>query len=365
MNKAVRKIMMKKWKNLTAGLLLCALLAGCGSAGDTGDSDGGAGNTLIVFNYGDYIDMDTIKMFEEETGITVEYEQYVTPEDMYTKYQSGAIPYDLICTSDYMIQKMIQAGQVLPVDKSEMEYYENLDPVYLEFCEEFDPGNQYAVPYFFGTVGICYNTSMVEEEVTSWDILWNEAYSRELIMENSMRDAFLVPLKLAGQSINTTDEAQLLEAQERLKRQKKLVMAYMVDETRDAMISGDAALGVIYSGDATAAMEVNEDLDYAIPEEGSNIWFDCWFLPDTCRHKENAQKFIDFMNRVDIAGMNFDYIYYGTPNKALYEELDDETKEDPTIFPPEDVMEKLEVYQYLGPETEALYNRLWKELKAY
>ena len=153
-------------------LMLTLALSGCTSGGSSADGSG-AENTLIVFNYGDYIDMDTIKMFEEETGITVEYEQYVTPEDMYTKYQSGAIPYDLICTSDYMIEKMIQAGQVLPVDKTGMEYYENLDPVYLEFCEAFDPGNQYAVPYFFGTVGICYNTAQVEEEVSSWEILWD------------------------------------------------------------------------------------------------------------------------------------------------------------------------------------------------
>jgi len=139
----------------------------------------------------------------------------------------------------------------------------------------------------------------------------------------------------------------------------------MVDETRDAMIAGDAALGVVYSGDATAAMEMNEDLDYAIPEEGSNIWFDCWFMPDTCRHPENAQKFIDFMNRPDIAAMNFDYVYYGTPNRAVYDELDDETKADVTIFPPEDVLAKCEVYQYLGEEYETFYNRMWKELKAY
>ena len=347
---------------LLAAVLLFSL-TGCGSSADTADA--GGDNTLIVFNYGDYIDMETIHMFEEETGIQVKYEQYVSPEDMYTKYQSGAIDYDLICTSEYMIEKMIQAGQVLPVDKSAMENYGNLDPVYLELCEAFDPGNQYAVPYFFGTVGICVNTAQVEEEVSSWDILWDENYKGTIIMENSMRDAFIVPLKLAGQSINTTDEAQLLEAQEQLKRQKHLVMAYMVDETRDAMISGDAALGVIYSGDATVAMEYNEDLDYVVPEEGSNIWFDCWFLPDTCKHQENAQKFIDFMNRADIAAMNFDYVYYGTPNKAVVEELDEETLEDQTIFPPEEVLEKLEVYKYLGEDTEKLYNRLWKELKAF
>ena len=246
-----------------------------------------------------------------------------------------------------------------------MEYYENLDPTYLEFCRAFDAENEYAVPYFWGTVGILYNTEMVEEEVDSWDILWDEKYGNQIIMENSMRDAFEVPLKWKGKSLNTTDEEELREAQALLMEQKKMVMAYMVDESRDAMIAGDAALAVIYSGDATAAMEANENLDYVVPEEGSNIWFDCWMIPDSCKHQENAQKFIDFMNREDIARINFDYVYYGTPNKALYESLDEETKEDYTIFPAESTLEKCEVYKYLGSEIESFYNQLWKELKAY
>ena len=354
---------------LAVMLLMLTVLASCagdgsGAAGGETAAAGGE-NTLVVFNYGDYIDSETLSMFTEETGIKVQYEQYVTPEDMYTKYQSGAIPYDVICTSDYIIEKMIQAGEVQEIDRSGMEYYDNLDPVYLDFCKAFDPENKYAVPYFWGTVGICYNTALVDEEIDSWDILWDEKYAGQLVMENSMRDAFIVPLKLAGKSINTKDEAELLEAQEQLKVQKPLVMAYMVDESRDAMIAGDAAMAVIYSGDATAAMEYNEDLDYVVPQEGSNIWFDCWFIPDSCRHKENAEKFIDFMNREDIAAMNFDYVYYGTPNKAVYDSLDEETKEDTTIFPDEEALMRCEVYKYLGEETEKFYNRLWKELKAY
>ncbi|MCD8009370.1 MAG: ABC transporter substrate-binding protein [Lachnospiraceae bacterium] len=345
---------------LSAALLLTALLTGCG-----GETSASSENTLVVFNYGDYIDRDTIEMFEEETGIQVEYEQYVTPEDMYTKYQAGGIAYDLICTSDYMIEKLIREGEAQTIDTDSMEYYDNLDETYLEFCRSFDPDNAYAVPYFWGTVGICYNTEMVEDEVSSWDILWDETYANQIIMENSMRDAFLVPLKLLGYSLNTVADLELREAQTLLMEQKELVMAYLVDESRDAMIAGDAALAVIYSGDATAAMESNEALDYVVPEEGSNIWFDCWMIPASCTHKEAAQKFIDFMNREDIAAMNFEYVYYGTPNAAVYESLDEETKEDYTIFPDEETLEKCEVYQYLGKEAETLYNQLWKELKAY
>lgn len=336
--------------------------------GITGCSDDTASqedNTLVIFNYGDYIDRETIQMFEDETGIDIKYEEYITPEDMYTKYQSGGIDYDLICTSDYMIEKMIQDGEAQTINTSDMEYFGNIDQKYMEFCKTFDPDNQYAIPYFFGTVGILYNEEMVDEEVDSWSVLWNEKYQNQIIMENSVRDAFIVPLKLEGYSINTTDKNALREAQKMLMEQKHLLAAYLVDETRDAMISGDAAFGVIYSGDATVAIEENENLTYVVPKEGTNIWFDCWMIPKSAKHREAAEKFIDFMNRPDIAMMNFDYIWYGTPNKAVYDELDDETKADPTIFPDEDTMNKCEVYQYLGAEMDTFYSRLWKEIKAY
>lgn len=341
--------------------IIAAACAGCGQNQEEAVDE----NCLVVFNYGDYVDTDTIRMFEEETGIQVKYEEYVTPEDMYTKYKSGAIDYDLICTSDYMIEKMIQGGEALEIDTSQMEYYDNIGDEYLDFCKAFDPQNSYAVPYFWGTVGILYNQEMVKEDVTSWSILWDEKYKDQIIMENSMRDAFLVPLKWKGYSLNTKDKTQLREARSLLMEQKPLVEAYLVDESRDAMISGDAAMAVIYSGDATVAIETNEDLAYAVPEEGSNIWFDCWMIPKSAKHKKEAEMFIDFMNRPDVASMNFDYIYYGTPNTAVNESLDEETLEDPTIFPEEETMNKCEVYQYLGEELETYYNQMWKELKSY
>ena len=355
---------MKKFKVYLCLLVASGvLLGGCGGSETENVTD--SGNTLVVFNYGDYIDFSTIEMFEKETGIRVEYEQYVTPEDMYTKYQSGNIPYDLICTSDYMVEKMIRNGEAKKIDTDSMEYYDNLDPTYLEFCQAFDAENEYAVPYFWGTVGILYNTELVDEEVDSWDILWNEKYENQIIMENSMRDAFEVPLKWRGKSLNTTDEEELREAQAMLMDQKKLVMAYMVDESRDAMIAGDAALAVIYSGDATAAMEANENLDYVVPEEGSNIWFDCWMIPHSCKHQENAHIFMLFIFGVDIARINFDYVYYGTPNKAVYDGLDEETKEDYTIFPEDDTLEKCEVYKYLGSERECFKQQCGNQLYAY
>lgn len=348
-----------RWVLGAALLVMVCLLGGC-RANTSIQKE----NELVVFNYGDYIDRDTLKMFEKETGIKVKYEEYVTPEDMYTKYNSGVIDYDVICTSDYMIQKLAMEKELIPLDWSSMENRDNLDPRYLEICSGFDPDNRYACPYLFGTVGILYNQKEVKEEVDSWSILWNPTYKDEIIMQDSMRDAFMVPLKWKGYSLNTKSKKELKEAQRLLIDQKPLVEAYLVDESRDALIAGDASMAVIYSGDAEVAIEANEDLSYAVPREGTNIWFDCWFVPKSCKHKEEAMKFIDFMNREDVAALNFDYILYGTPNKAVYESLDEETREDSTIFPDEATLGKCEIYNWLGEDMETYYSRLWKELKA-
>lgn len=355
------KIILGTFALIVLFIISTVMFTGCFSSNQKNDNE----NTVTVFNYGDYIDVNVLKTFEKETGIQVKYEEYVTPEDMYTKYKSGVINYDVICTSDYMVEKMMQEGEVQKIDTSSMEYYKNIDKKYLDFCKVFDPTNEYAVPYLWGTVGILYNTKVVKEKVDSWSILWNKKYDDQIIMQNSMRDAFMVPLKWKGLSLNTTNPKELVQAQSLLLKQKPIVEAYLVDEARDAMVSGDASMAVIYSGDATVAMKENEDLDYVVPKEGSNVWFDCFLIPKTAEHKEAAEKFIDYMSRQDIAQKNFDYIYYGTPNKAVYDALDDETKEDYTIFPEEATLNKCEVYKYLGEKTDQYYNRLWKELKSY
>ena len=182
-------------------LLIISTIAftGCFSSGKKSDDK----NTVTVFNYGDYIDVSVLKTFEKETGIKVKYEEYVTPEDMYTKYKSGVINYDVICTSDYMVEKMMQEGEAQKIDTSSMEYYKNIDEKYLDFCKAFDPTNEYAVPYLWGTVGILYNTKVIKEKVDSWSILWDKKYDDQIVMQNSMRDAFMVPLKWNGISLNT------------------------------------------------------------------------------------------------------------------------------------------------------------------
>lgn len=349
--------MKKKLILIFCTLAVAVFSGGCGKKTE---------NTLTVLNYGKYLEPEVLEMFEEETGIKVDYEEYITPENMYTKYKAGAIDYDLICTSDYMVEKLIKEGQVLEMNYDNLPLVQNLDETYFDFSKSFDPNNKYSLPYFFGTVGILYNTEMVDEsKVDSWDILWDKDYEGQIIMPDSVRDAFMVSLKRLGYSINTTNEEQLREAQKLLLDQKSLIYSYLVDEAQDEMIAENAAMAVVYSGEAGFAMEFNDHLAFSVPKEGSNMWIDSWFIPKTCTNQENAEKFLNFLCREDIAMMNFDYVYYATPNNKVVEQLDSKLQENTTIFPPKELLDNCEVLKSLDDTTTTLYSELWLELKAY
>lgn len=336
-----------------------AMLTGCGSK--SADSAG----EVIVYNWGEYMDPDVLTMFEEETGIKVVYDEFETNEIMYPKIESGASEYDLICPSDYMIQKMIQNDLLAEINKDNIPNLKNIGADYIEQSKQFDPENKYSIPYCWGTVGILYNKTMVDEPITSWDVLWDEKYKDNILMQDSVRDAFMVSLKRLGYSMNTTNETELQEAKDALIEQKPLIQAYVIDQVRDKMIGGEAAIGVIYSGEAIFTQRENPDLEYVIPEEGTNIWIDSWVIPKNAPNKENAEKFIDFLCREDIALKNFEYITYSTPNTAAQALIEDEDiKNSKVAFPDLESLNGLETFSYLGDEYDAVYNELWKEVKS-
>lgn len=353
---------MKKIHILFLPLAAALFLGGCGSTADAADTED---NTLIVLNYGKYLEPSVIEQFEEETGIKIKLEEYESPEEMYTKFTAGSICYDVVCTSDYMVERLISEGEASPIDFSGFSNYGNLNPDIIEASRIFDPENQYSMPYFYGTLGILYNTTMVsEEETQSWNILWDDTYRDSIIMQNSVRDTFVPALRLLDCDINTEDEGELTDALSLLTLQKPIVYAYYVDETADEMVAGNAAMALVYSGEAAYAMELNDDLSYAVPKEGSNLWIDSWFIPKRCAHRENAEKFLDFLCREDIAMANFEYVCYASPNQKVVDALDEDTKNDPTIFPPEEILENCTVYKQLGIDTTERYSYLWKTLKS-
>lgn len=359
--------MRKSIKRLTAAVLFMSItvsstffLTACKN------NDVSSKNKIVVFNYGDYIDSTLLDKFEKETGIKVVYEEFLTPEAMYTKFKNGAVDYDLICCSDYMLDKMIKEKDVRKIDYDKMKYIKNIGKKYWDMSKSFDKTLSYTVPYYWGTVGILYNTEMVDKVPDSWDVLWDKKYKNNIIMQNSVRDSFIPALVGHGYSINTTDKNELRTALNDLKQQKEIVQSYLVDEIRDDMANNQAALGLIYSGEASIAQDYNDKLEYVVPKEGSDIWMDSWVIPKKGKNYDGAVKFLDFLCREDVAMTNFEYVYYSTPNEAVLDQIDDEEKaERNAIFPSDDVIDRCKVFKYLGKDAEEYYNRLWKELKVY
>lgn len=324
-----------------------------------------SGEKVIVYNWGEYLDPKTIELFEKETGISVTYEEYETNEIMYPKILSQAIAYDVVCPSDYMIQRMIENDLLAEINWNNIPNIKNMDSTYMEQSKSFDPENKYSVPYCVGTVGILYNKSMVKEPVDSWNILWDPKYKDSILMQDSVRDAFAVALKRLGYSINATEVDQLAAATENLIEQKPLVQAYVVDQVRDKMIGNEAALGVIYSGEAGYTKRENPDLEYVIPKEGSNVWIDSWVIPKNSKNKENAEKFINFMCRPEIALMNFEYLTYSTPNLKAREMIEDEDiRNSKILFPEPEDLTNCETFQFLGDDVDSYYNELWNKVKS-
>ena len=322
-------------------------------------------NQVIVYNWGEYLDPEVITLFEKETGINVVYEEFETNEIMYPKVQSGAIAYDVVCPSDYMIQRMIENDLLAELNFDNIPNIKNSGQEYFKQSRQFDSENKYSVPYCWGTVGILYNKTMVDEPIDSWSVLWDEKYKDSILMQDSVRDAFAVALKYKGHSLNSTDLDELEEAKELLIKQKPLVQAYVIDQVRDKMIGNEAAIGVIYSGEAIYTQLENPNLEYVIPKEGSNVWIDSWVIPKNAKHKENAEDFINFLCRPDIAKMNFDYITYSTPNTAARELIEDPAIRNSKIaFPDASELERCETFQFLGDKNDAIYNKLWREIKS-
>ena len=328
--------------------VMCFLFASCGDDREV----------VRVYNWGDYIAPGVIDQFEEEENIRVIYEMFEMNEDMYTKVKNSNNAYDVLIPSDYMIERMIDENLLAPIDFANITNYNAIDDAYKNLS--FDPENKYSVPYTWGTVGILYNKTMVEEPIDSWGALWDAKYENNIIMMNSQRDAIGVALKYLGYSLNTLEQSALEAAKQKLIEQCPLVLTWVVDEVKDKMIGGEAALALVYAGDAVYCKSYNEDLEYVIPKEGSNIFFDSMCIPKNCRNKAAAEKFINFMCRPDIAAQNAEYIGYSSPSTAA-RELMGEAGNDPTAYP--DIAKyNLEIFSSLGDKTK-IYDEIWTEIK--
>jgi len=323
---------------------------------------GGGKQTLNVFNWGDYIDPQVLKDFEKEYKIKIVYDEFDTNEDMYVKIANASGKYDVAIPSDYMIRRMINENMLIPIDMSKIPNYKEIEERHKNL--PFDAENKYSVPYMWGTVGLMYNTTMVDEEDTdSWDILWNPKYAKKIFMLNSIRDSIGVTLKRLGYSLNTRVESEILEARDALIEQKPLVLSYVGDEMKDKMIAGEAAMTIAWSGDAAMCIGQNPDLAYVIPKEGSNVWIDSMVIPRTAQNVEAARLFINYMCRPDVGLKNAEFIEYASPLKAVREALPEEITGDIAFYPGVDDLENSEVLEDLS-DTMVLYDKVWTEVLA-
>lgn len=343
---------MKRIKSIV--LLLLVLIMGTMATG-CGDKR----PTINVYNWGDYIDTSIIKDFEEEYNIKVNYSTFATNEDMYVKLKQGGTSYDVLFPSDYMIERMISEDMLVKLDKNNISNIKNVEEKFLGL--DFDPNDEYSVPYMWGTVGIIYNKKMVDDKVDSWDILWNEKYKNQIIMLYSQRDSIAVALKKLGYSMNTRDIKELEEAKQELINQKPLVYAYLGDEVKDVMIGGEAALAVVWSGDAVAMIRENSDLEYVIPKEGTNLWFDNMVIPKSTKNKEAAEKFINFMCRPDIAAKNADYIGYSTPIPEAVKLLPEDIRNSKVAYPEDEKIENTEIFKD-PKDIIQVYDKIWTDV---
>ena len=361
---------MKKTLSLTLVLALSAgLLAGCGGTGNGGENET---RVVNVCSWGEYIDESLIGQFEEETGITVNYQTVPSNEELYSILSMGGANYDVIVPSDYMISQLIEEDMLQPLDYEKIPNFERIADRFKNLS--YDPENLYTVPYAWGTLGIIYNSTMVDEPITSWDAMFDTKYADQVLMINNSRDAMGIALMDLGYSVNTDSEEELQAAFERLAEAKRsgVYQAWVMDEVFDKMESGEAAIAAYYAGDYLSMLENNPDLRFVVPEEGSNWFVDAMCILKDAENVDEAHEWINFMTSTDASLKNMDYIWYASPNEEAleaYPEYYEATYGEPLdaslyeiMAAPQEVLENCEAYLVRPVETRNLYNDLWTEL---
>lgn len=327
----------------------------------------GQGVTINVYNWGEYIangtdgSLDINAEFTRRTGIRVNYTTFDSNESLYSKLVGGGADYDVIIPSDYMVSRLIEENMLAQLDFSNIPNYRYIDDNFRN--ADYDPENRYSVPYTWGVVGLFYNTKYIEEEITSWSSLWDDRYAGKILMFDNPRDSFAIAQLLLGQSLNTTQESDWMEAAALLKQQKPLVQAYVMDRIFDKMESEEAWIAPYYSGDAAILVDNSDCIRFVVPEEGTNYFVDAMCIPITSSHKAEAEAYINFLCDPEIAGANMDYVGYSTPETAAKAYMDQEMVESPVHYPDAEILSRTQVFVNLPEDISKLIDKLWAEAK--
>ena len=348
---------MKKISKIIA-IFLCIIMTGALFTGCSKKEK----QQINFFNYGENIDDETLKEFEEKHDIKVNMETFDDMEAMYQKIKSGAGKYDVVLVSDALMPRMIKEGLVQELNKDNIPNISQMDEQYLDL--DIDPGNKYSVPYMFGTVGIVYNKDVVKEEVDSWDILWDEEYKDQVFMFDTYRDTIGAALKKLGYSLNSTDPDEIEEAKELLIEQRKTVNPiYGVDNGTTMIPAGETNINMIWSGEGLNLQEEYPNLVYVVPKEGANFWIDSLCITSNAQNGEGAEKFINFVSDKERALRIADEIGYTTPNKEARKEQPEDVQNNPNAYMPEEIMNRCEIYKDFDLKTKQMYDDAWTEIK--
>lgn len=334
------------------------LVAGISLVGCSGQSS----ESITFFNYGENIDKETLKQFEEEYGIKVKMSTFDDMDTMYLKIAESNAQYDVILVSDALMPKMIDGGLLQELNKENIPNIAQMDEEYLNL--EIDPGNKYSVPYMFGTIGIIYDKNVVTEEVDSWDILWDEKYKNKVFMFDTYRDTIGAALKKLGYSLNSENPEELEEAKQLLLEQRKLVdPIYGVDNGISMIATGETALNMIWSGEGLNLQDEYPNLVYTIPKEGVNFWIDSLCIPANAKNVEGAEKFINFVSDKESALRIADEIGYTTPNKEARLEQPEHVRNNPNAYMTKEMMDLSELYVPFSLDVKKMYDGIWTEIK--
>ncbi len=354
-------------KNIIITIIIISLLLSCRKSEKINNEK----ETLYVYNWGLYIDEECIDLFEKKYNVNVVYDMFDTNEEMFAVVEKEARVYDVICPTDYMIEKMIRKNMLMEVDFTKLDNYKYVDKNVLNIMKSFDKNNTYSVPYVYSTIGLICNDTMLNnknlDRPESWADLWDEKYTQDILMQEAMRDLLMVGLKKNNYSMNTKNKNEIDKATNDLINQKPLVQAYVIDQVRDKMVQQEASIGVTYSGEVIYIKEEtknnNQKFTYVLPKEGTNLTIDAWVIPKNAKNADLAKKWIDFMCEPEIALKNFDVMHYGLPNTGAKQYIDEKYLNDEAVFPDLSNPDEYELYKDLG-EYEEIYNNAFKKIKS-
>ncbi len=321
------------------------------------------GGEVNFYNWDTYIGEDTIAMFEDKTGIEVQYDLYADNDELFAKLRGGNPGYDIIVPTNDYVERMVSADMLMPVDHDLLPNLKNIAPEFMN--REFDKGRKFSIPYLWGTIGIGYRKSVFDTPPDSWKLLLDsDEYAGRIALMSESQTVLQMAMKYRGHSLNDWTKENVAEAEALIKKQKKNIASFAPDNGQDLLLAGEVDLVMEWNGDILQVMEEDDDIGYALPKEGGLLWEDCLCIPKGAPNVENAHKLINHILDGEVGAGIADWVYYATPNEAAREQLSEDYNMNPAVFPSEEALEKSEISVFSGQETLRLIDDAWTRIKS-